>query len=166
MSLEMHMKIDGVSGEITGLNHKGWSEIHSWNWGMTSNRKVSDDAEKSKTSLNELSVIKKLGTDSTAIRLLFAQSKTIPNVEFSVIPAVGKREAKSKYVHIVMENVVIKSVVTGGASDESSFKEHITFLFEKIKFECSKGPSMNSSEPTLDTHFNWDVPENAEWSTS
>ena len=165
MPLQMHMKIGDVTGELTGLSHKGWSDIHSWAWGMTSNRKATNGTEKSNTSLNEISVVKRLGTDSPAIRLLFAQATVIPRVEFSIIPEVGKREAKAKYVNIVMENVMIKSVVTGGTSEENTFKEHITLIFEKINFECSKAPSLASSEPSFDTHFAWDVAENAEWST-
>lgn len=164
MPLDMHMKIDGVTGEITGMTHKGWSEIISWNWGMSSNRKAANTTENTTTSLNELSVVKKLGTDSTAIRLLFAQATVIPRVEFDVIPTAGKKEAKTKYINFVMENVVIKSIVTGGASEDSAFKEHITFIFDRVNFECSKPPSMSSGAAAIDTNFAWNVSENAEWS--
>ena len=164
MPLDMHMKIDGVTGEMTGMFHKGWSEIISWNWGMTSNRKAANAAEDSTTALNELSVVKKLGVDSTAIRLLFAQATVIPRVEFDVIPTTGKREAKTKYLNFVMENVVIKSIVTGGASEDNSFKEHITFIFERVNFECSKPPHISSGAAGIDTNFAWNVTENAEWS--
>lgn len=163
MPLDMHMKIEGVTGEMTGMTHKGWSEIISWNWGMTSNRKAASTTENTSTSLNEISVVKKLGTDSTAIRLLFAQGTVIPRVEFDVIPTAGKKEAKTKYVNLVMENVVIKSIVTGGASEDSSFREHITFIFEKVNFECSKAPNISSGAAGVDTNFAWNVSDNAEW---
>ncbi len=31
MDLQMSMKIEGVTGTSISTEHKGWSEIHSWN---------------------------------------------------------------------------------------------------------------------------------------
>ncbi len=166
MDLQMSMKIDGVTGTSISSEHKGWSEIHSWNWGMTSNRKSIEVTDGTKTSLNELSVIKPIGIDSPGIRLLFAQGEKIPNVELSMTPIRGKREPVKKLLHVKLESVVIKSIVSGGGIDDEFFKEHITLLFDKIDFEYSKaGPRNESGEtPFADYDFCWDVLENNEWS--
>lgn len=166
MSLQMNMKMDGIVGESKSFSHKGWTDVLSWNWGMTSTRKIAHGMNGDKTNLNELSIIKAIGTDSADIRLCFAQGKIIPNVEFSVVPVVGKRERVTKYLNIKMEEVMIKSIVTGGSNEDSFFKEHITLLFARIEFEYSKtGPSGSdgSSGETENFGFGWNVTEDTEW---
>ena len=168
MDLQMSMKVDGVIGTSVSSEHKGWSEIHSWTWGMTSNRKSIDDTGDTKTSLNELSVIKPIGIDSPQLRLLFARGEKISNVELSITPIRGKREAVKKLLSMTLESVVIKSIVSSGGVDDDFFKEHITFLFDKINFEYSKaGPKSESGETVFEDYdFCWDVLENKEWSNN
>lgn len=163
MSLLMNMKLEGVTGESTSFKHKGWFEIISWSWGMSSNRKtVHDDA--GKTSLNEISVIKPIGIESIDIRLLFAQGKTIPRIDFNILPVTGKREVQKNYVDIKMEDVVIKSIVTGGSAEDSFFKEHITFIFNRISFECNRPVADEGDVSEIEDHiFGWNVSDNSEW---
>ena len=166
MPLAMMMKIDGIEGDTKNFKYKGWADILSWNWGLTSNRKSAQGLDADKTSLNELSIIKTIGNDSPGIRLLFAQGTTIANVQFSIFPPVGKREAQKSYVDIKMEGVLIKSIITGGSTEDDFFKEHITFLYDKIKFEYCR--HMLLSTETVDDipdtqDFEWNVPDNIEW---
>jgi type VI secretion system secreted protein Hcp len=166
MPLLMNMKMDGILGDSKSYNHKGWFEVLSWNWGMTSNRKTAQGINGDKTLLNEISIIKSIGIDSSSIRLLFAQGKKIPYVDFSIVPSVGKKEVQTKYVDIRIEDVLIKSIVTGGSADDNFFKEHITLLFEKIKFQYSRNPVRNGEDTDnmpLNKGFSWNVSESAEW---
>lgn len=166
MSLQMIMKIDGVVGEAKSFKHKGWADILSWAWGMTSNRKLSQAIEGDKTFLNELSITKAIGSDSSKIRLLYAQGASIPCVDLTIFPSVGKREAQKKYLDIKLEGVLIKSVVTGGGVDDSFFKENITLLFDKVRFEYNED-STDSDANTSSTvnDFEWNVSDNVEWGT-
>ena len=165
MSLQMHMRIDGVVGEAASFKHKGWMEILSWNWGMTSNRKTALATDDSKTALNEMSVIKYIGIDSTEIRNLFAQGKLIPHIDFNIEPLTGKREAQKNYVNIKMEDVLIKSVITGGTAEDKFFKEHITLLYDRITFECNRPfQKSDASEAAPEWNdFRWDVVGNKIW---
>ena len=74
MPLQMMMKIDGVSGDSKSFKHKGWAEILSWSWGLSSNRKSAQGVDGDKTTLNELSIVKAIGNDSSGIRLLDRKS--------------------------------------------------------------------------------------------
>ena len=168
MPLKMNIKLEGIAGDSKDYSHKGWSEVLSWNWGMTSNRKLPHDSNGDKTSLNELSFVKQIGADSSLIRLYYAQGKLIPSVEISIMPKLGQREAPAKYLDIKMEKVLIKSIVTGGQIEDNFFKEHITLLFDKIKFEYSKNepPANSSAEGTTEGFgFGWNIPGNQEWKT-
>jgi len=166
MSLHMFMKIDGVTGGARDYKHKGWSEVLSWNWGMTSNRKSTQGDDNVKTSFNEISVVKPTDIDSPDIRLLFAQGKVIPAIEFSITPVVAKRQVEGKYMSIKLEDIVIKSIVTGGSVEDNFFKEHVTLLFDRINFEFTKADDMKEnvkSTGSHDFHFKWDVAANSEW---
>ena len=166
MPLVMNMKLQGITGDSRSFNHKGWSEVLSWNYGMTSNRKLPHENGSEKTSLNELSFVKLIGTDSPILRLFYAQGKIIPNAEFSIMPAVSQRETPTKYLHLVMEKVLIKSVITGGQSDENSFKEHVTLLFDRIRFEFSKtipAASTGGAATTENFDFSWNIAGDEEW---
>jgi type VI protein secretion system component Hcp len=165
MAIQMMMKIDGVEGEASSFKHKGWADVISWSWGMTSNRKLSEAIDGDKTSLNELSIVKAIASDSSGIRLLYAQGKTIPCVKLTMFPAVAKREVPKDYVDIKLEDVLIKSIVTGGGVDDAFFKEHITLLFDKIKFEYNNSEAKKNEDGTKvsTVDFEWNVSDNAEW---
>ncbi len=166
MALQMMMRMDGITGDAKSFKHKGWADVLSWNWGMTSNRKSVSTEDRGTTSLNELSIIKAIGNDSSGIRLLYAQGKIIPQVEFSISPVVGKREIQKNYVNILMEDVVVKSIVTGGVADDDFFKEHITLLFDRVKFEYNRSTEVNEEGTPVagkETDFEWDVLANSKW---
>ena len=166
MSLQMFMKLEGVEGDSNNYQHKGWCDIISWNWGMTSNRRSTDVAADDKTSLNEISVIKPIGSDSPALRLLFAKGAKIPVVEFSVSPILAKREVQTKYMYMKLEGVVIKSLVSGGSIDDKFFKEHLTMLFDRIRFEFSQNAQVSAEggagKAAVDYNFKWDASSNSE----
>ena len=162
----MLMKIDGVSGDSKNPQFRGWSDVLSWNWGMTSNRKGANAVDGEKTSLNEISIIKPIGIDSATIRLLFAEGKKISSVDMSVTPVVGQRETQTKYMSINLQDVMIKSVISGGGVEDNFFKEHITLLFDRIRFEFSKNTPAGhdgAGGKTEDFDFRWNVPSNIEW---
>jgi hypothetical protein len=166
MSLQMFMKMEGVSGGSAHFQYKGWCDVLSWNWGMTSNRKSTQGNGEDKTSLNEISVIKPIGIDSPAIRLLFAQGKSIPSVEFSVTPVMNKREVQTKYISMRMEDVVIKSIISGGGVDDKFFKEHLTLCFDRINFEYSQNAQVSNENgagsAAVEYNFRWQVSSNSE----
>ena len=166
MSLQIIMKLDGVNGDSSSFKHKSWSDLLNWNWGMTSNRKSGAQSDTTNTTLNEMSVVKEIGNDSASLRLLFAQGKIIPFAEFCIFPKVGKREPQSNYLNIRLENVMIKSIVTGGGNEDDFFKEHLTLLFEKVKFEYNRSTKIEedgSFPPGKEIDFEWDIPANEEW---
>ena len=166
MPLMMNIKLEGLTGDSTSYSHKGWADIYSWNWGMVSNRKNASQNDGDRTTLNEMSIVKSIGSDSTEIRRLFSEGKIISTVDISIIPIVGQREAPEKYLQIHMEDVIIKSIVTGGNNEENFFKEHITLLYDRIKFEFSKNAPLTSDgaqAKSEDFLFSWDVTGNNQW---
>jgi type VI secretion system secreted protein Hcp len=166
MSVEMYLKLDGISGGSRNYTYKGWSDVHSWRWEMLSNRGSAEATGIDKTSFKEISITKPISTDSTAIMLLYAQGKIVPCADLNIIPVLNKREAKQKYLAMRMEGIVVKSIITGGNTSEDSFNETIVLIFNSIRFEynCHTASTPGADNATsVDYTFAWDIARNKEW---
>lgn len=165
MPVEMFLKVDGVTGGSKNYSHKGWSDVSSWAWVMDSNRDPTNIKETGRTAFGEIAITKLIGMDSPAIMLLYAQGKTIASAELTIIPIVAKREASQKYLAMRMEDVLIKSIVTGGNSSEEFFSETLTLFFSRIRFEYTfnAAPGIDPSGDSTAYSFAWDIRQNKEW---
>lgn len=163
MSVEMYLKLDEVIGGSKNYSRKGWSDVLSWHWEMLSNRSAPGATDNDKTTFGEISLTKPIGMDSTAIMLLYAQGKTIKSADLSIIPVVGKREAKQKYLSMHMEGVTVKSIVMGGDTSQDQFRETIVLIFNSIRFEYNQHLDIEPGEAhagSVDYQFAWDIGRN------
>jgi len=166
MPVEMYLKMDGVTGGSQNFTYKGWSDVSSWGWGLVSNRNSAHVADNDLTSFKEISVTKRIGIDSPAIMQLYAQGTTIKNAEINVIPILSKKEGKQKYLVLHMEDVLVKSIVIGGTTEEDFFNEKIILLFSRIKFDYnfySTPTSENAKVTKTEYSFAWDIGSNKQW---
>ena len=165
MAVEIFLRMDGVTGGSQNYGHKGWAELLSWRWDL-------DRAPDQLTALaaralhmNEISLVKTVGVDSAALMGLFAGGTVIKTAEINIVPVVGKRDAQQKYIAITLEEVLIKSISTGGSLEESVFQERITLIFSKVKYEfhhyAEIGPS-GGARAVTSYEFDWELkPETA-----
>jgi len=160
MPVEMFLKMDGVTGESRNFQFKGWADISRWDWSLSSNRESVRPVEGEEIGFNSITLTKRIGRDSTAMMRFFAERKIVPNAELCVTPVVGKREARQKYLHLFMEDVIIKSIVTGGANQEDLFNETVTLLFNRIRFEYNQHDSLQPGTAAEDHVFSWDIGAN------
>ena len=163
MAVEMFVKLDGITGGSRNYYHKGWSDVLSWSWSLERVHGVSPGASDN-MRMNELSLINAIGIDSPAMMTAFAEGKPIKQVDLSIVPMVGKRDAQQKYVTITLEDVLIKSIITGGSAEESFFRENVTLCFGKIKYEFHQYADVGSDggAATLKSFaFGWNVAANA-----
>lgn len=166
MSVEMYLKLDGVTGGSKDFTYKGWSDVTSLGWGLVSNRNSTRIADNDLTSFKEITVSKRIGSDTAAIMQLYAQGTTIPFAEINVIPILTKKEGKQKYLAMRMEDVLVKSIIIGGTSDEDFFNEKIILLFSRIRFEYNfhTAPTPEHVKGTnVEYSFAWDINNNKQW---
>ena len=163
MALEMFLKIDGVVGGTRNYQHKGWSDMLSWNWNL---ERVGDNAGGNQpcANMNQITVLKAIGKESAAILQLFAEQKKISTVEISAMPVVGKREASQKYLSIVMEDVRLCAMRTDGEADENFFRERLILEFGKIKYEIynhtATNPGATTASGVENFTFGWNLATN------
>lgn len=162
MPVEMFIRLDGIQGDSRNYQHKGWSDILEWNWGMSA---IVNSENTRKTLIDEITITKQIGTDSTDFMLLFSQGKTVKNAEINIIPTVAKREARQKYLHMQMEDVSVKSIHIGGSTGDDIFKEQITLNFSKVRLTYNPYLVASAENPTAvsrDYKYGWDIKANKE----
>ena len=153
--------MDGIQGHSKNFAFKDASAINEFSWGMLSNRKSAKIIESDITAFREITVSKQISVDSAAIMQHYAQGKIISSADITVLPVALKREAQKKYLKIHMEDVLVKSILTGGDNTQDFFDEKITLLFGKVKFEYNYNPPMNEKTAlTQEFSFSWDIANN------
>ena len=160
MAIEMFLRVDGVAGGCRNFQHKGWAEVSSWQWGIERRARTADEGPDNATNSNEISVIKPIGMDSTALMRLFAEGALINEVELSIAPAGGKRGAQQKYLDIKLQGVTIQSISTGGSDEENFLKETITLGFNKVDYTYHQYADVGTDGKTgaLQSYaFQWDL---------
>jgi type VI secretion system secreted protein Hcp len=166
MPVEMYLKLDGVTGGTKNFTYKGWSDVISLGWGLVSNRNSAHVADNDLTSFKEISISKRIGSDTAAIMQLYAQGKTVPYAEINVLPILTKKEGKQKYLTIRMEDVLVKSIIIGGTSEEDFFNEKIILLFSRIMFEYNLHTAAtpeHTKGTNVEYSFAWDIDNNKQW---
>lgn len=156
MAVEMYLKLDGVDGAVNSRAHKGWAVILSWSWGLARGR--ADNASAAVTKGNEIAIVKEVGMESSELMRLCATGAVTERALINIFPSVGKRETQQKYVVIELENVVVKSVSTTGASEENFVREKVTLRFNKIGFEYFapiRGDSATTEQAEDGHRFDW-----------
>lgn len=166
MAVEMFLRLDGVTGGTKNSYHKGWSDLLSWHWGLDSARSSVAAAGTAPATFDQIVVVRKTSVDSPALMALFAQGRRIAGAEIAIVPAVTKREAQQKLVHVQLEDVVIKAMHVSCAAEDVFFSETVTLLFERVRFEYSRyadsvpGAELGAAENFT---FGWDFATHAPW---
>jgi len=164
MALEMFLKIDGVDGGTRNYQHKGWADMLSWNWNLERTPTDLTATSEPGVSMNQITILKSIGKESSALLRLFVDQTPIKLVEISVMPVVGKREAQLKYLSIVMEDVLITAIRTDGEAEESFFRERLILEFSKVKYEIyhhsAGGPNDGAATKVENFTFDWDSATN------
>lgn len=155
MALEIYLRVDGITGGTANYSHRGWADVQSYSWVLTR-----DAADPAIAHMNEITVVKQVGIESTGLMTLFAARTPIKSAELSVIPTVGKRDVPMKYLTLALEDVRITSISTGGSIDENAFRETITLQFARVKYESHHygeiGPA-GAARATSSHAFGWDL---------
>lgn len=145
MALEIFLRIDGVTGGSRNFHHQGWADVLSWGWALERADAPAADRAAGDLRMHEITVTKAVGVDSAALMQLCATGSVAAAAEIEVIPQVGKREAQQKYLSLRLGEVRVKSIRTGGSSEDSQFHETVTLSFKRICFEYMRYADANAS---------------------
>jgi type VI secretion system secreted protein Hcp len=129
-NVDYFLKIEGVEGESTDPDHKGYIEIDSWNWGMSRTggaKEAGRGLPTGKLALQDFNFAKEIDKASPKLFSVCLNGEKIPKVELRLRKA-GEVE---DYFKIEMTNVLCSSFNQSGSDAGPS--EVLSLNFEKIE---------------------------------
>jgi type VI secretion system secreted protein Hcp len=136
---DMFLMVKGAShglikGECQDAKHKGEIDVLSWSWGMQARASLGGGGASGKSSINELKVVKKVDSASTALMLALRTNESIQKAVLTLRKA-GKTQLE--FLKITIENgrvtgLTIEGGDQGGSAD---LVERVSFAFNKIEVE-------------------------------
>jgi type VI secretion system secreted protein Hcp len=157
MAVDMFIKIGDLKGEAQDEKHKGEIDVLAWSWGMSQSgtTHMGSGGGAGKVSVQDLSFTKYIDLSSTELMLACCNGKHFDEATLIVRKA---GEEPLEYVTIVMKDLIISSVSTGGSGGEDRLTENITLNFATVNVtyaeQSSKGVA--GATPTM----GWDIAAN------
>lgn len=133
MFMEMGEKIKGESQDKE-FKEKGGIDVLAWSWGMSQSGSahMGGGAGAGKANFQDLSFTKYVDKATPALMISLAKGSHIPLCKLTCRKA---GEGQQKYIEIVMKEVVVSSLSTGGSGGEDRLTENVTLNFGEVSFE-------------------------------
>ncbi len=135
MAVDMFLKIETIDGETTDkeMAKVKATDVLAWSWGVSNSATthMGGGGGSGKANFQDISCTKYVDTASHALLLGCATGEHFTKATLTTRKA-GKTQ--QKYIEIVMEEVIINSVSTGGSGGEDRLTENISLNFAKVTF--------------------------------
>jgi type VI secretion system secreted protein Hcp len=160
MAMDMFLKIEGadVKGESKDSVHKGIFDVLAWSWGMSNSGSAHQGGGQGAGKVNVQDVSFTKYVDKGSCDLYFAACK---GTHFSKATLTVRKAGDKplEYLKIIMENLIISSISTGGSGGEDRLTENVTLNFEKFKVEYVEQTEKGGTgdKPKM----GWNIAENA-----
>jgi type VI secretion system secreted protein Hcp len=112
----VYLKLDGIDGESQDVNHTGWIDILSYNWGV--NHTASKGGAFGLPKVNDMCFTTLVSKASPKLMLACANGKIIKTAVLSVT---GKFSADGQirtFLNITMKNAIVSSYKVSGNGEE------------------------------------------------
>jgi len=126
-------KAGAIAGEAQDSDHKNEIEVLGWSWGMAGKRDVASGLASGRTTVRELSILKRVDKATTPLMNACRTNEMIKGT--LTLRKAGK--SPLEYLKISFENGLVNSydVQAGDTSGSPTLVERVTFSFEKITIE-------------------------------
>ncbi len=157
MAVDMFMKLEGITGESKDAKHKGEVDVLAWSWGMSNSGTTHSGGGggAGKVNVQDLSFTKFVDLSSTSLMLAVANGKHISKATLVVRKA---GENPLEYITIVMTQVLVTSLSTGGSGGEDRLTENVSLNFAKA--EVTYKEQGKDGKAAGGTPFKWDIAAN------
>jgi type VI secretion system secreted protein Hcp len=155
---DMFLRIDGarqgaIKGEARDAGHKDEIDVFAWRWGMQGN--LVHGAATTKTTVRELTVVKRVDKASTALMAALRSNEVIRKATLVVRKAGGPDAVE--YYTITMEKARITTLTqfSGDGGDPAVLTEELSIAFSKFGVEYK--PQGDDGQFRGGTAFEMDV---------
>lgn len=123
-----------IKGESQDTDHKGEIDVLSWSWGMQGRPSLGGGAASGKATINDLKIVKRLDSASTALMLALRTNEPIQKAVLTQRKA-GKGQLEYLKITIEQGRVTSLSVDAGETAGGPQVVEKVSFTFNKIEVE-------------------------------
>ncbi|EHR70515.1 hemolysin-coregulated protein (uncharacterized) [Burkholderiales bacterium JOSHI_001] len=158
MAVDFFLKIDGIPGESKDDKHKGEIDVLAFSWGLTQHGigHVGGGSGAGKVQFQDLSFTHYVDKATTDLMFSCASGKHIKTATLIARKAGGK---PLEYIKIVMNDILVSSVSTGGSGGEERQTENVTLNFAEVKVDYVEQKADGSGEAAK--NMGWSVLKNA-----
>ncbi|MCY2968538.1 MAG: type VI secretion system tube protein Hcp [Planctomycetota bacterium] len=155
-----YIKFDGIDGESEDTNHKGWSDVISFNQSFEKPcppGATGVSRQRADTIPNDVLVVKKLDKASPKLSEAICKGKVFGSVKIELTRTYtdGNRVAYFKYE---LKNVLITHYGIGGAAQSADIPvEELRLNFEEIKVTYTIADAKGKSSGNVE--YTWKVGE-------
>jgi|SRR5271166_1363941 len=160
MASDIFLKIDGIEGEATDVNHQNEIEVVSWNWGVSEVFISSGGGGivGGKPKVGDFVISKRLDKASPDILRACLTAKHIEEV---VLTQRRAGAGKANFLTITLKDVLISSLndIDTGAAPRPT--ENVVLAFGKVIYEYI--PLKPNGQPDTPATLKWDINANKEF---
>jgi type VI secretion system secreted protein Hcp len=152
MTIDVHIRFDGVEGESTDRDHKGEVRVLTWGWGVTQAAAAAGAGSGTgKATPADLVFTHDYDKASPLLAKRCAQGKHFPSV---VLSARKAGEGQKDFLKVTMKEVVITSIQVVGQA-EGGIQESVSLSYGTIEFGYK--PQDARGGLGAEVKFNWDL---------
>jgi type VI secretion system secreted protein Hcp len=154
-TIDLFLKLDGISGESQDVKHKGEIDLQSFSWGEASEAGPSQGAGAGKVAMQDFHFVTRVNKASPLLFLACAMGKHIKDA-FLTARKAGKEQ--QEFLLFKFSDLLISSYQIGGAEVGEVPMEQVSFNFSRIDFEYrAQKPDGTLADPIS---AGWDVKQN------
>jgi type VI secretion system secreted protein Hcp len=158
MAVDQFLKLEGIDGESIDANHTKSIGVLAWSWGISQGgtTHLGVGAGSGKANFMDLSFTKYIDSSSHALIKFCTEGGHIPTGQLTVRKAGG---TALEYFIIMMEDIIVTSVSTGGSGGEDMLAENCSLNF--ARWFVSYAPQKADGTGDAAKEFGYDIPGSA-----
>jgi type VI secretion system secreted protein Hcp len=154
-----YIKFDGVEGEAQDKDHKSWSDLLSFNQGLTQPGAgaTGPTRRRGDVIVEDIACVKELDKSSPKIAEAVCKGKVFPKVEIH-LTASYTDAGRQTYFAFELKNVLVTSYnISGDGQSESVPTETFSLNFEEMKNTYTE--TDNAGKKKGNVEYSWKVEE-------
>jgi type VI secretion system Hcp family effector len=150
-----YLKFEGVDGEVTAEDHRGWCHLGSFVQTIKRSTPVVGGTRLGAPVFEDLACVKELDKASPKLAEAVCNGKVFPSVQIHLTLRFTEQEVV--YLAYELKNVRVTSYQLGGAGDSSAPRPHeqVAFNFEEIKVTYTEYDAQGRKKGNVE--YSWKV---------
>jgi type VI secretion system secreted protein Hcp len=161
---DFFLKLDGITGESTNNEHKGWIEVESFSWGASNPTTIGSatgGAGAGKATFQPFTITKRMDSTSPTLFLHCASGKHIANGVVQIYRKAGGDNLKLDLLETIdLTDVLLTEVDDAGSNDVP--QESVKLEFGKFLIVPPTTDDKNPVDTTDPVDPGWDILTNTQ----